>query len=72
LYEENDTGCSDFICILSGDQLVNSVGVGAESLKQNPGLRACVHRVRRRLSMARLSISYELRATEEAQSSKSR
>jgi hypothetical protein len=72
LYEENDTGCSDFICILSGDQLVNSVGVGAESLKQNPGLRACVHRVRRRLSMARLSISYELRATEEVQSSKSR
>ena len=62
LYQENDAGCSDLICILSGDQLINSIGVGEERLNQYPGLRACVHRVRRRLLTARISITYELRA----------
>lgn len=62
LYQENDTGCSDLICILSGDQLIRSIGIREEKVIQYPGLKACVHRVRRRLSMARLSISYELRS----------
>jgi hypothetical protein len=64
-YSDNETGCSDLICILSGDQLRKEVcnaeitsGVEEERF---PGLNACIHRVKQKLSACRLSITYEIR-----------
>jgi len=73
LYKENACGCSDLICILSGDQLSKIVAEqdnhgdsdvidGDTKIKSRyPGLAPCVHRVKNHLCRARLSISYELR-----------
>ena len=50
LYQEKEP-VSGLICIMAGDQLTEFVGQKI----------ACVHRVRKNLKRARLSISYELR-----------
>mmetsp|Transcript_6729 Transcript_6729/g.12663 ORF Transcript_6729/g.12663 Transcript_6729/m.12663 type:complete len:344 (-) Transcript_6729:29-1060(-) len=72
-YTDNETGCSDLVCILSGDQLRNVAMGPIEGRRRSsdnfeeegrgrfPGLNACVHRVRQKLSACRLSITYELR-----------
>lgn len=71
-YSDNQSGCSDLVCILSGDQLKKAVlglkttaaATASSSNKKErtfPGLNACVHRVRRKLAACRLSITYELR-----------
>lgn len=55
LYNEiadDDFGCSDLICIMSGAQLVDTV---------DADIPPCIHRVRSKLKRSRLSISYELR-----------
>jgi len=56
-------GVSNLICILSGDQLKNAVEAGDEVMNSYPGLNACIHRVKNKLSGPRLSISYELRSS---------
>jgi hypothetical protein len=63
LYKEHDSGTSDLICILAGDQLLESLDVNDNIgiLTLYPGIQACNHRVKQELAMARLSISYELR-----------
>jgi len=65
-HSEIEAGCSDLLCILSGDQLLKIVKKEVDPkdlvLEDDcPGLVACIHRVRQRLKRARLSISYELR-----------
>ena len=66
LYQEREVGCSDMVCILSGDQLRQCLDLNAnhddqDTMIKYPGINACVHRVKRKLRASRLSISYELR-----------
>jgi hypothetical protein len=62
LYRDYPTGCSNLICILSGDQLKTIFSLDDNDIEERyPGLNACVHRVKKELSACRLSISYELR-----------
>ena len=63
LYQEREVGCSNMLCILSGDQLKKVLQGDDNMTTQFRGLNACIHRVKRKLSAARLSISYELRAS---------
>ena len=73
--DEDEFGCSEYLCILSGDQLLETMlrdFVHEETSenkclelvnhwkKKHSGLSPCRHRVKR-LSRLRLSISYELR-----------
>jgi len=65
LDDGNVAGCTDLVCILSGDQLKdavrnNSVN-GCLNSSASGRLGACVHRVRSNLERARMSITYELR-----------
>jgi hypothetical protein len=57
--------CSDLICIMSGDQLskvMDNFGKGEKQMNdKNSYVKPCLHRVKKKLSRERLSISYELR-----------
>ena len=62
LYKEAaDSSMSDLVCIMSGGQLTEAFGAN---------FSPCVHRVRKELRRARLSISYELRGGGPSLSSK--
>lgn len=65
LGDVNDVGCTDLVCILSGDQLNDAVRTHSVDGRLNSSasgrLGPCVHRVRSNLEQARLSITYELR-----------
>ena len=60
---QKDAGnqCTEFVCILSGEQLRHALLVPRPNDYEIPSLSPTVHRVTSHLSEARLSISYELR-----------